>query len=100
HVTRMLARHYLPRVVSAEMTSPALDVTAKADERGTVLQLQAVNLDDKPVATTLQLAGFTPSKPVAKVVELAGNLDAVNTAAEPRRVAPVERDWRHGVQDG
>ncbi|MBO0698424.1 MAG: DUF1080 domain-containing protein [Zavarzinella sp.] len=102
HVTRMLARHYLPRVVRAEATSPgnALDVTAKVDEKGTVLQLQVVNLDAKPVATALRVTGFVPGKEEAGVVELAGDLTAVNTAAEPRRVAPVERPWRHRFRDG
>jgi alpha-L-arabinofuranosidase len=102
HVTRMLALHYLPRVVRAEVTSPgnALDVTAKADENGKVLQLQVVNLDAKPVTAGLRVTGFAPAKPVARVVELVGDLAAANTAAEPRRVVPIEREWRHGLKDG
>jgi alpha-L-arabinofuranosidase len=101
-VTQMLSRSYLPRVVRADVTSPgnALDVTAKADEGGAVVQLQVVNLDAKPVAARLRLAGFRPAKPTARVVELAGGLDGRNTAEEPRRVAPRERDWRHGFNDG
>lgn len=102
YVTRMLARRYLPRVVSAEVTSPgsALDVTAKTDEAGSVLQLQVVNLDRKPVSTRLHLAGFTPTRETAEVVELAGRLDDVNTSAEPRRVLPAEREWKHGLRGG
>jgi alpha-L-arabinofuranosidase len=102
YVTRMLARHYLPRVVSAEVTSPggALDVTAKADEKGTVLQLQVVNLDAKPVAAALRVNGLTPTRPTARVVELAGKLADVNTAAEPRKVAPADREWRPDFKDG
>jgi hypothetical protein len=102
YVTQMLARHYLPRVVRADITSPgnALDVTAKTDESGKVLQLQVVNLDAKPVKTTLRLVGFTPAKPAAQVVELAGNLDDVNTAAGPPKVSPQKFAWRYGFTDG
>jgi alpha-L-arabinofuranosidase len=98
----MLARRYLPLVVEAHVTSPgnALDVTAKSDERGTVLQLQVVNPDDKPKTTTLRLGGFVPKNAVAKVAELAGPLDAVNTVTEPRKVVPAEREWRHRLTDG
>lgn len=100
-VTRMLSRHYLPRVVSADVAAgDALDVTAKADEKGTVLQLQVVNLTDQPVAAQLRLTGFSPSRPAAKVTELAGKLTDANTAAEPRRVAPRETEWRHGIKGG
>jgi len=101
-VTQMLARRYLPRVVQAEVTSPgnALDVTAKADEKGMVLQLHVVNLDAKPVTAGLRVNGFAPGQPTAEVVELIGKLDDVNSVAEPRKVAPVERTWRHQLRDG
>jgi hypothetical protein len=102
YVTQMLAKRYLPRVVFAEAASPgrALDVTAKADEKGTVLQLQVVNVDDKPIAATLRLGSFRPKSAIAKVAELSGPLDAVNTAADPRKVVPTEREWRHDLKDG
>jgi alpha-L-arabinofuranosidase len=98
----MLARRYLPRVVRSDVTGPGntLDVTAKTDEAGKVLQLQVVNLHPKPVSGTLHLAGFKPVKPVAQVAELAAELDAVNTAADPRRVTPAEREWRPQFKDG
>ncbi len=101
-VTQMLASRYLPRVVEAEVTSPgnALDVTAKSDEKGRVLQLQVVNLDAKPVPAGLRVSGFTPARPAAEVVELAGRLDEVNTAADPRKVVPTERRWRHLLRHG
>jgi hypothetical protein len=37
---------------------------------------------------------------VAHVVELSGRLDDVNTAAQPRRVAPRDKEWRHGLAEG
>jgi hypothetical protein len=102
YVTQMLARRYLPRVVQTQVTSPgdALDVTAKTDEKGTVLQLQIVNLDAKPVTAGLRVSGFTPTRETADVVELAGALDVVNTVADPRKVVPTEREWGHGLKDG
>jgi len=52
------------------------------------------------VSSTVRLTGFTPTKPVAKVVELAGKLTDVNTAAKPRKVVPVEREWRPEFKGG
>jgi Alpha-L-arabinofuranosidase C-terminal domain/Domain of Unknown Function (DUF1080) len=101
-VTQMFARHYLPRIVQADVLSPgnALDVTAKTDEKGTVLQFQVVNLDAKPVTTSVRLTGFMPTKADCSVIELTGGLGDVNTPADPKKVFPKERDWRHGFRDG
>src|SRR5262249_58668274 len=100
--TRLPARHYLPRCVRADVTAPgdALDVTAKVSDDGKILQLQVVNLDGQPVTATLDVRGFTPGRPSARVVELAGRLEDANTAAEPERVTPRGRDWRHQVPEG
>ena len=53
----------------------------------------------RPVETPIRVEGFKPAKAVAQVVELAGKLDDVNTAAEPRRVGAANREWRHGLAD-
>jgi hypothetical protein len=37
---------------------------------------------------------------VARVTELAGPWEAVNTAANPAAIVPQESDWRHNLQDG
>ncbi|HTU23508.1 MAG TPA: alpha-L-arabinofuranosidase C-terminal domain-containing protein [Gemmataceae bacterium] len=102
YVTRMVARHYLPRCVAAEVASPgdALDVTVKRSDDGKVLQLQVVNLDRRPVATRITLEGFAPSAPTAAVTELAGKLEDENTSEEPERVVPRTRAWRHGSKGG
>src|SRR5262249_50058830 len=102
YVTQMLARRYLPRIVQADVSSPknTLDVTAKTDDKGNVLQLQSVHLKAERVTDGIQVSGFKPREATGEVVELGGPLDAVNTAAEPRRVAPVEREWRHGLKGG
>jgi alpha-L-arabinofuranosidase len=98
----MVARHYLPQCVRADVTSPraALDVTAKSSADGKILQLQVVNLDDRPVTTTIDLGGFTPSRPGLHALELSGRLGDENTPEQPQRIVPRERDRPHGIQAG
>jgi hypothetical protein len=102
YITQMVARHYLPRCVRADVESPgkSLDVTAKSSADGKVLQLQVVNVDGKPVRARVDLGGFAPTRPAMRVTELAGRLADENTAAEPRRVVSRQRDVPHGLRDG
>jgi alpha-L-arabinofuranosidase len=102
YVTQMLARHYLPCCVRADVESPrdALDVTARKSKDGKTLQLQVVNLDGRPVPSTVQLEGFVPAQSMARVIELAGRLEDLNTPGEPRKIIPRERDWRHEIKEG
>ncbi len=102
YVTRMLARHYLPDRVFADLhgADDTLDVSAKRDKEGKVLQLEVVNLAGKPVKLRMEVKGFQPGKPEAHVTELAGPLNAVNTAADPRRLVPNEKVWKHAMKDG
>jgi hypothetical protein len=95
HVTRMVARSRLDLVLPAEVTAgPALDVTAERTADAKTLVLRVVNTGDAPVAATLQLRGFTPAGKMVRVSELAGPLDAVNTAAHPRAITPTESQRR------
>lgn len=96
-VTQMVARHYQPVVVEAraEDAGGQLDVSAKRSADGKTLVLQVVNMDERDAPTRLRFAGFSSSKPIATVEELAAPLDAVNTAAQPDRVRPRKREWRH-----
>jgi hypothetical protein len=48
----------------------------------------------------IRLRGFAPTKATASVEELSGPLDAVNTSAEPRRIAPRRVEWRHALAGG
>lgn len=102
YVTQMLSQNYLPQRVEAAVESPggALDVTAKRSEDGKTLQLQVVNLDGAPVPAHIVLDGFVPARPTARVLELTGQLDDVNTPEEPNRIVPRSRAWRHGMQGG
>jgi alpha-L-arabinofuranosidase len=100
-VTQMVARHYLPLAVKAEVIGAArLDVSAKRSDDGHTLVLQVVNTHDQPIAAQLDLAGFVPRKPAAQVEELAAALEAVNTAGSPTVVRPTQKEWHHGFTAG
>ena len=102
-VTRLYAGSALPQCVKAEVegASEALDVTARRDDDGKVLQIQVVNTGAKAIDARIRVNDFKPTKAVAKVTEVSGKLDDVNTAAEPRRVVPRNTPWRHGLaEDG
>jgi hypothetical protein len=101
-VTQLFSGNSLPLCVKSEVRSPGdvLDVTAKRSEDGKRLQIQVVNPSPRAVEAGITLEGFKPGKPTAEVVELSGKLDEVNTAAEPKRVVPRSKEWRHGRGDG
>jgi alpha-L-arabinofuranosidase len=102
YVTQMVSRNYLPRCVKADIEDPAgaLDVTAKTSEDGRVLQVQVVNFRDGPAAARLVLDGFAPTRPHARAIVLAGQLNDVNTPQEPERIVSKESTWRHRFEDG
>jgi hypothetical protein len=102
YVTQMFSRNHLPQSVQCEVNAAngALDVSAKRSENSRALVLQAVNPTDKPVTAQIHLAGFVPRKSAAQVTELAGPLEARNTAARPDAIVPQRRDWQHGIKDG
>src|SRR5581483_2242464 len=100
-VTQMVSRNYQPLAVKATVEGAAsLDVSAKRSDDGRTLVLQVVNTHDQPIAAQLDLAGFTPRKPAAHVEELTARLDAVNTAAAPKNVQPVIKEWSHDLDRG
>ncbi|MDQ3440511.1 MAG: hypothetical protein M3478_09200, partial [Planctomycetota bacterium] len=98
YVTQMVARNNLPQCVQAEAQSPAdaLDVTARTSADGRVLTLQVVNLEGRSLRTRIDIDGFGPLAPVARVTEITGELDDVNTPEDPKHVASSEREWRWG----
>jgi hypothetical protein len=101
YVTRMFARNYQPRSIDAQVNGGdgTLSVTAARSEDGRQVVLYAVNLGSKPSRGQVRIDGFTPSRPVAEVEELAGPLGARNTADDPGRITPRRADWRHGMTD-
>jgi alpha-L-arabinofuranosidase len=94
----MISRSYQPLVVKTEVRGDSkLDASAKRSADGKTLVLEVVNLSDRPVTAAIGLAGYRPPHETASVEELAGPLDAVNTAEEPKRVVPRSSQWRHGL---
>ena len=102
YVTRMFSQNYQPQQVRCRVSGSAagLDATATLSDEGKTLVLQVVNPGAAPVSATLNLAGFRPANAVAAVTELAGPLDAVNTASAPKALVPQQREWKHGLADG
>jgi alpha-L-arabinofuranosidase len=101
YVTRMIARAYEPRVLDARVESGTpLDVTATASQDGRTIVIQVVNASDKPVTAAIDLDGFSPMKGMAEVNELAGPLDADNTARDTQRIMPRARQWAYSAKTG
>jgi hypothetical protein len=102
YVTQMLSHNYLPQRVNCQVAGAgtSLDVNAKRSEDGKTLVLQVVNPTDQAVRTRVHIAGFIPRDPVARVTELAGALDAGNTATNPESCASRLSQWAHGIQGG
>jgi len=90
YVTRMISRAWQPRVldVQNEGLPPGFDVTATRSEDGKTLVLQVVNLDPQPRTARLEVAGYSLGGREVHIEELAGPLDALNTAADRERIRP------------
>ncbi len=102
YVTQMVARNYLPLCVETDFESPGnvLDVTAKSSEGSTTITLQVVNVAAGRVRTHIRLAGFTPHEPVARVIQIRGGLDDVNSPGDLEKVVPWERNWDYSIENG
>jgi hypothetical protein len=102
YVTRMFARNYEPCALPSTVQGGGgeLDVLATRSEDGKTVVLQVVNTASQPTTATLRLDGFTPSRASARVEELAGPLDAVNTAQTPNRIVSKAIQWRHKFKNG
>jgi hypothetical protein len=102
YATRMFARNYEPVFVASDVqcAGNSLDATASRSEDGKTLVLQVVNTASQPTTAAIRLDGFVPSRPLARVEELAGPLDAVNTAETPTNVVSRAIQWRHKFKHG
>jgi hypothetical protein len=102
YVTRMFSRNSLPQCVQCQVTGDEgrLDAVAQRSEDGKTLVLTVVNPGGQPAAVEIRASGFAAGEPIAHVTELAGALEAVNTAERPSAVVPVQRDWRHAMEKG
>ncbi len=64
------------------------------------MNLQVANLGEKPRLSRIELEGFTPSRPAARLEELAGPLDATNTSKNLTRIKPRQAEWQHNAKNG
>ena len=101
-VTRMISQNYQPLLVESSVHERGqnLKVSAQRSQDGKTLVLQIVNISDQPIPAAIHLGGFTPANPTARIEQLAGSLDAFNTAQEPDLIKPVVIPWRHGFEQG
>lgn len=91
YVTQMVSRRYLPLCVEATVTgAPSLDVTAKTDAAGSVLQLQVVNHGPSAQGCHIELSGFQRASRQIEWAMLTGDLEATNTAEDTEAVVPTE----------
>jgi hypothetical protein len=98
YVTRMISRSYQPVHLPVEVSGGGkLRVAAARSEDGKTLVLRVTNPTGKPIPARIDLRGFKPAKETTSVQELAGAMDAVNTARSPRRITPTTKEWRHGL---
>jgi alpha-L-arabinofuranosidase len=102
HVTRMVARYDQPWLLACESQSPddRLDATATRGEAGRPLVLKVVNTGDRPLPTRLVFRGLAPVPRMGVSETLAGPPNAVNTADQPSRLAPVRAVWSPELSDG
>jgi alpha-L-arabinofuranosidase len=93
HAQQMIAACHRPLAVAAEASGAgdALDVTATRSEDGRSVVLKLVNLEGSAVKASIEVAGFGPSSPTARVTVLSGELAGRNTPDEPERIVPRER---------
>jgi alpha-L-arabinofuranosidase len=98
----MFSDNYLPNLVRCQVVAArdTLDVNAKRSVDGRTLALQVVNPTDKAIPTQIQIAGFSPNRPVAQVTELSGPLALRNSADHPNTIVPHQRQWQHGLKNG
>ena len=98
YVTQMYSANYQPVEVQSRVVDPNIDLDASAEcsQDGSKLVLKVVNLNSSPESATLNLAGFTPTNPIAAVQVLAASPSAVNTAQTPLAVAPEDANWQYG----
>ena len=101
YVTQMVSHNYLPDLLECSVSGGdgKLDVSAVRSSDGKTLALRVVNWEEKPVLAQINIAGFSPARPVAQVTELSGKPGAVNTAENPRSILPKSSKWNHHVKD-
>ncbi len=101
-LVQLLRTFYQPLLVGCDVTGPTatLSVNAKRSDDGKTLVLQVVNTAATPQPSRIDLASFTPTKSIALIEQLAGPLDARNTASAPTQITPTRSEWTHKLDAG
>lgn len=90
YVTRMYSDHCLPEEIWSRVQDPEddLDASAQRSQDGKTLVIKVVNLSGNVKAANLVVHGFASRQAIAKIVDLTGPLDALNTAEDPDQITP------------
>ena len=89
HAQQMASSHHQDNLVESKVDG-SLDVTATVSDDGSCVVLHIVNLADKGIPVSLSIKGFEKPSAITEI-SLSGGLKDVNSPAEPRKIAPVER---------
>ena len=91
YAAQMISRNYEPLLVESKVegSSNSLHAIATRSQDGKTLVLSVVNLAETIVPSAITLRGYSVTRAVANVQQLAGPLDALNTAKEPNRIQAI-----------
>lgn len=92
YAQQMASANHEPLLVGCETAGAAnaLDVTATRSHDGSRVVLHIANTGAEPLRADLRVAGMD-NVSAARMLSLAGDLDAANSPEEPERIVPVER---------
>jgi hypothetical protein len=96
YVTQMYSANHQPIEVrsGASDSNNVLDVSAQLSLDGKELVVEVVNSGEQVAATAIRIHGYSPTHRVAYVTELAGSLDAANTAENTKQIQPIQKHWQ------
>lgn len=102
YVMQMIHENSMSVCVKSELMDPTgdLDVTVKSDSKGKILVLQVVNKGVTPHTVLLSLEDFKPVKHQLRATELAGSMNARNTASLPEEIIPVKKVMPFTLKNG
>lgn len=102
YVTQIYANHHQPFLVKCDVQTleRTIDCNAKISADRSTLTLFIVNPTTQTVESKITLQGFQPVEKSASITEMAGSLDAANTAQNPEQIKPVQKSWTHQFDSG
>jgi len=102
YVTQMISRSYEPFLIKSQIESSgnSLQASATRSENGKTVVLSVVILGTKAASASIIIHGYSPTQPVADVEELAGPLNATNSAKAPSQIQPIRKQWQPRFENG